>query len=150
MSDCHNIKNKTSCLKNFNCMYRNSECKKKSMYSVFIHGGMGYGSICLPDNFLDLCLIIIYPPLYVFFQQKTQNFKNVTQIITSFILTCCFYFPGFIHALYIKYGSGQYCGSLFEETSSDTSLFGLDKAQQKMEDDGKKVKTFFKGDIKKK
>ena len=34
--------------------------------------------------------------------KKKNGFKDVGIIIKNFILTCLFYFPGMIHALYIR------------------------------------------------
>ena len=34
-------------------------------------------------------------------------------IITNFLLTCCFYFPGLIHAMYVKQMVKIHCGLFF-------------------------------------
>lgn len=82
----------------------------KSITDALINGGLGYGKLCIPSKIVDLISIIVFPPLYVFvYQLKTKKYDMV-QVITNLILTTCFYFPGFIHALYIK---SNRCGSLF-------------------------------------
>ena len=127
MVECKNINDKQQCIDNPKCHYigirpkRGSSlkkkpiCYKKSLYTTFMYGGMGYGSICLPDSITDLVIMIIFPPLYVFFYQKTKKFENILQIINSFILTSCFYFPGLLHALYLKYSKIEYCGSILKK-----------------------------------
>ena len=45
-----------------------SNCVNKGNTNLgeqFLNGGMGYGSICMPDSLLDMIIIIIFPPLYV-------------------------------------------------------------------------------------
>ena len=116
---CENIKSKDTCLKNDNCHYvGNNSCTTKSIYSVFINGGMGYGTLCMPNNIIDLAMIIIFPPAYVFFYQKKRDFKDIMQIIVSFILTMCFYFPGLLHAYYLKYKDTETCNSLFNKDNN--------------------------------
>ena len=92
-------------------MYINKKCTKlpppKNLADAFVEGGMWYGSLCMPKFLSDIILIIIFPPLYVFLHQKATGFKDFYQIIKNFILTCLFYFPGMIHALYIH---GEACG----------------------------------------
>ena len=90
--------------------------KEKKLVDQFMSGGMGYGKVCLPYNFFEIILIIIFPPIYVVFKQvlnyKKQKSKgkdvyliqyiNFKEIIINIILTSLFYFPGFIHALLLK------------------------------------------------
>lgn len=117
---CEKISNKESCLADNVCHYVGKKdnkdvCLKKSMYSTFMYGGMGYGSICMPNLLSDLLFLVIFPPFYVFKHQKSRNFDNIMQIVINFLLTCIFYFPGMIHALYIRYGKNPQCASLFVE-----------------------------------
>lgn len=81
----------------------------KKLGDAFVSGGMWYGSLCLPKFLTDLILIIIFPPLYIIIHQKKQGFPDYTMIIKNFILTCLFYFPGMIHALYIH---GEACRNI--------------------------------------
>ena len=91
----------------------------------FINGGIGYGKLCIPNTLVDLILIIVFPPLYVITFQVQNYLKskkdstdkildhlNMRQIIMSLLLTSCFYFPGFLHALSIMKGKEK-CGSVF-------------------------------------
>mgnify|MGYP001421214516 FL=1 len=75
-------------------------------------GGLGYGKVCVPTSLTDFLLIIIDPPGYVLLLQKRNGFNNIRQIFVSFILTSLFYFPGLIHALYLKQNR-EICGGLF-------------------------------------
>ena len=99
---------------------------KDSLAYKFVNGNIGYGSICISDNIIDYILLILFPPIYVItFQIKnyisskeTDNNKlldnlDVGQIITSLILTSCFYFPGLLHAFYIKTNK-ESCDSIFK------------------------------------
>ena len=91
----------------------------------FINGGIGYGKLCVPNTLIDLILIVVFPPLYVISYQVQKYLKadksskklvdhlDITQIAVSFILTSCFYFPGFLHALSVMKGKEK-CGSLFK------------------------------------
>ena len=45
-----------------------------------MHGGFGYGSICLPANLSDYLCMIAFPPLYVFIDQKRKKFKNIDEL----------------------------------------------------------------------
>ena len=83
----------------------NRDCtkyKKKSLGETFVTGGLWYGTICIPKLLEDLIIMIIFPPLFVFLKQKEKNFNNINLIIKNFLLTCLFYFPGLIHAIFIK------------------------------------------------
>lgn len=88
--------------------------KDTSLYTKFMEGGLGYGSLCVPNIILDLILIIIFPPIYVISYQVQTKKMNMTQIIVNFILTSLFYFPGFIHALSVMRNKDK-CGSIFED-----------------------------------
>lgn len=84
----------------------------KSLYHKFMDGGLGYGSLCVPNLILDLILIIIFPPIYVIAYQIQNKKMDVGQIMLNFMLTSLFYFPGFIHALSIMKNKDK-CGSIF-------------------------------------
>ena len=78
-----------------------NDFNEQSIYDKVMYGGFGYGSICLPANFSDYLVMIAFPPLYVFLDQKRKGFPNIQKILISFILTCFLYFPGLIYALNI-------------------------------------------------
>ena len=63
-------------------------------------GGFGLGPICYPSYLPRLIATMCFPPLGVFLRQRRAGNYQPTEIITSFILTALFYFPGLIHALY--------------------------------------------------
>ena len=92
-----------------------SKCVNKgntNLADQFINGGIGYGSICMPDSLLDMIIVIIFPPMYVILYQIKQKKMNMGQLILNFVLTSFFYFPGFIHAMYIM-KQKKLCGSIF-------------------------------------
>lgn len=99
-----------------------SSCKtkpKKRIIDIMVDGGFGYGKICIPKGIVDMVLIIICPPLYVFLYQSKQPKFDITPIITNLLLSSCLYFPGFIHALNLK---SKTCGSLFTPNKSENWL----------------------------
>lgn len=101
--------------------------EENTMVNKLINGKIGYGSLCISNTVVDLILLIIFPPIYVITYQVQNYFSNkntdnnkiidnidIGQIITSIILTSCFYFPGLIHALYIMQNNNKStCMSLF-------------------------------------
>ena len=79
---------------------------------AIFEGGLGYGKLCVPTSLNDFVMMILYPPVYIFFVQKDKGFENIWQILLSFVLTSFFYFPGLIHALYTKYH--YKCGGILD------------------------------------
>ena len=87
------------------CKYVGGRCELNvggSLSNSYINGGFGFGKLCLSREFTRLILLILFPPLYVFLNEKETGFKNKGAIIMSFIMTCLFYFPGLIYALIYK------------------------------------------------
>lgn len=93
----------------------------KNLPNTLFNGGFGYGKVCVPDVMTDFVIMLVYPPAYVFLYQKKRGFPNITMIITSFILTSCFYFPGLIHAMYLKQTGQSSCGGLFTGQKNTSS-----------------------------
>lgn len=79
--------------------------------NVYISGGIGFGKLCLDNKFVRLIIMILYPPLYIFLEEKrkTPRFTNIKAIIMNFVFTCMFYFPGLIHALHYFFTEGNPC-----------------------------------------
>lgn len=94
---------------------------KKSIMDAMVNGGLGYGKLCIPEKIVDIIIIIIFPPLYVILYQLKQPKFDIMPVIINIILSSCFYFPGYIHALNIK---SKMCGSLFKPEKKDTDLLG--------------------------
>ena len=94
----------------------------KNLPNTLFNGGFGYGKVCVPDVMTDFVIMLVYPPAYVFLYQKKRGFPNITMIITSFILTSCFYFPGLIHAMYLKQTGQSACGGLFTGEKSNKNV----------------------------
>jgi uncharacterized membrane protein YqaE (UPF0057 family) len=65
-----------------------------------MNGGFGLGHVCYPSYLPRLIATMFFPPLGVFLRQRREGKFQPTEIITSFILTALFYFPGLIHALH--------------------------------------------------
>ena len=78
---------------------------------ALFQGGLGYGKICVPTSLTDYILMIVYPPLYVFFFQRRKNYEDIGMIVKAFILTSFFYFPGLVFAIYVK-NNAEICGGL--------------------------------------
>jgi len=78
----------------------------QSLSDKLMDGGLGYGSICFPQEIGKYILLIIFPPLYVLIQQWNSGFDRIDRILVNFLLTSFFYFPGLLHALsLLKCGS---------------------------------------------
>ena len=84
----------------------------QTITDAMLNGGLFYGRICVPTFLVDILLIIVCPPIYVIlYQIRSEEEFSIVPIITNIVLTSCFYFPGFIHALYVKQKK-EACGSL--------------------------------------
>ena len=57
--------------------------------------------ICYPTQMLDYIIILIMPPIYVIIHESRKGFKDPFNIFKNLILTSIFYFPGFMHAMYL-------------------------------------------------
>lgn len=58
-------------------------------------------AFCYPTQLPDYILILICPPLYVFLHEYRKGFTDLFNIFRNLILTSIFYFPGFMHAMYL-------------------------------------------------
>ena len=56
---------------------------------------------CYPSNLFDYLLALIMPPLYVIIHEARKGFTNPMNIFRNLILTGMFYFPGFMHAMFL-------------------------------------------------
>jgi uncharacterized membrane protein YqaE (UPF0057 family) len=74
-----------------------------------MNGGMNRKEYCIPSQFKDICIMILYPPLWVLLKEiySENPFSNIGRVIINFILTCSFYFPGLIHAMSILRTEGS-------------------------------------------
>lgn len=70
-----------------------------TLYDKMMHGGMAYGTFCVPKQLTSYIILIIFPPLYVFIDEMNNGFKRIDRIIICFILTSFFYFPGLLYGL---------------------------------------------------
>ena len=110
--------------------------------SSYLNGGIGFGKLCLDRQVTRMMIMFVYPPLYIFLEEKERTdkpFANMRAIILSFIYTCMFYFPGLIYALKYKHTRGA-AGSLFG--SGMTGDQYLEK--QRLKDEKKSAKKQFK------
>jgi uncharacterized membrane protein YqaE (UPF0057 family) len=96
-----------------NAIYTNNY----GLFEKFLYGGLGYGVIVIPTNFLKIIFALIFPPLAEIFNivedkllsnfpyiswdaiTKLFDYKNLNRIIYSFVLTSMFYIPGLIYTL---------------------------------------------------
>lgn len=107
------FKTKAQCKAEVEASRRNGQ---PTLKDAIFEGGLGYGKLCVPTSLNDFVMMTLYPPAYIFFVQKNKGFKNIWQILISFILTSFFYFPGLIHAIYTKYG--ERCGSVLTDSKA--------------------------------
>ena len=71
----------------------------RSGFNNFGDGGMNQTPYCFPAHIGYFFMIVLFPPLFVFFKEKNDNFKRFSRIIYCLLLTSMFYFPGVIYAL---------------------------------------------------
>ena len=57
--------------------------------------------LCYPAQLPDFILALILPPVYVILHEYRKGFENPMNIFKNLILTSIFYFPGFMHAMYL-------------------------------------------------
>ena len=90
---------------------------KYVLYDRILYGGIGYGTIIIPTNFVRIIFTLIFPPigeiLSIINDELLDNFpyitwatlkklfdiNNLNRIIYSFLLTSMFYIPGLIYTL---------------------------------------------------
>ena len=58
-------------------------------------------ALCYPAQLPDFILAMIMPPLYAFIHEYRKGFSDPINIFKNIILTSIFYFPGFMHAMYL-------------------------------------------------
>ena len=90
--------------------------------NVYINGGIGFGKLCLDNNFTRLIILIIYPPLFIYIKEREKVKNDSTKasgdktkktsidlkaIIMCFVYTCAFYFPGLIYGLYYHFNGDR-------------------------------------------
>tara|TARA_S200000501_G_scaffold238729_1_gene223679 strand:- start:327 stop:554 length:228 start_codon:yes stop_codon:yes gene_type:complete len=56
---------------------------------------------CYPEQLTDFIIALIMPPLYVVIHEYRKGFTDPLNIFKNLILTSMFYFPGFMHAMYL-------------------------------------------------
>ena len=56
---------------------------------------------CYPTQLPDFVIALIMPPLYVIIHEYRKGFADPFNIFKNLILTSMFYFPGFMHAMYL-------------------------------------------------
>ena len=93
------------------------------LFERVLYGGMGYGTLVIPINFIKIILTLIFPPigeilniigdklltkfpyitwntlLELFQVNPTTGVNNLNRIIYSFVLSSMFYIPGLIYTL---------------------------------------------------
>lgn len=87
---------------------------ERNGFNQFGSGGMGESQYCFPSHIGDFFMIVLFPPLFVFFKEKKDNFKRFTRIIYCLLLTCMFYFPGVIYALKVFREEGASDGTTYD------------------------------------
>lgn len=84
-----------------------------TLFDRFLYGGLGHGYFCLPTNLIRIIFTVIFPPIatflkylklspqfpYVTLESLINLFRNIDDIVYSFVLTALFYIPGLIYGL---------------------------------------------------
>ena len=100
-----------------------------TLFERVMYGGMGYGVIVIPTNFVKIICTIIFPPIgeilniigsyllnhfpYITWDTLKYlfQFENLNRIIYSWLLTSMFYVPGLVYTLAkLTGGSGKATG----------------------------------------
>ena len=90
---------------------------KWTLFDKIMYGGLGYGAFCLPSNFFNIVIAVIFPPLgevinivantvstelpYLNWDvlKALLQYSSINRIIYSFLLTTLFYVPGLVYTL---------------------------------------------------
>jgi uncharacterized membrane protein YqaE (UPF0057 family) len=90
---------------------------KWTLFDRIMYGGMGYGAFCLPSNFFNIIIAVVFPPLgeivnivgstvsttlpYLNWDvvKALLHYESINRIIYSFLLTTLFYIPGLVYTL---------------------------------------------------
>ena len=121
------------------CRWSGSSCElntQTDLGSSYLNGGIGFGKLCLDRQVTRLMLMFVYPPLYIFLEEKERTdkpFANMRAIILCFIYTCMFYFPGLIYALRYKHSGGA-VGTLFGAGMTGDQYIEKKRIQQQKKD----------------
>jgi uncharacterized membrane protein YqaE (UPF0057 family) len=104
-------------MSNSNLQPNEIDPSKWTLFDKIMYGGMGYGAFCLPSNFFNIVIAVIFPPLgeivnivgstvsttlpYLNFDvlKALLNYDSINRIIYSFLLTTLFYIPGLVYTL---------------------------------------------------
>lgn len=84
-----------------------------TLYDRLMYGGLGHGYFCMPTNLVRVVATVLFPPIaiilkylhlstefpYITIDTLVYLFKNIDDIIYSFVLTALFYIPGLIYGL---------------------------------------------------
>jgi uncharacterized membrane protein YqaE (UPF0057 family) len=102
------------CLGSEGCAWSNDTCtldyggdSESSLAATYMNGGFGFGKMCMSREFTRIILLFIFPPLYVYLNERENNFEHYGEIILSALYTSIFYIPGLIHALMYKHNRNR-------------------------------------------
>ena len=84
-----------------------------TLYDRLMYGGLGHGYFCMPTNLVRVVATVLFPPIaiilkylhlstefpYITIDTLVYLFKNIDDIVYSFVLTALFYIPGLIYGL---------------------------------------------------
>ena len=104
-------------MSNLNILPNQIDPNKWTLFDRIMYGGMGYGAFCLPSNFLNIIIAVVFPPLgeivnivgntvstelpYLNWDvlKALLTYDSINRIIYSFLLTTLFYIPGLVYTL---------------------------------------------------
>ena len=104
-------------MSNLNILPNQIDPNKWTLFDRIMYGGMGYGAFCLPSNFFNIIIAVVFPPLgeivnivgstvstelpYLNWDvlKALLTYESINRIIYSFLLTTLFYIPGLVYTL---------------------------------------------------
>ena len=104
-------------MSNLNILHNQIDPNKWTLFDRIMYGGMGYGAFCLPSNFFNIIIAVVFPPLgeivnivgstvstelpYLNWDvlKALLTYESINRIIYSFLLTTLFYIPGLVYTL---------------------------------------------------
>lgn len=102
------------CLGAEGCLWSDGKCTLdyggedgSSLAATYMNGGFGFGKLCMSREFTRIILLFIFPPLYIYLNERENNFEHYGEIILSAVYTSIFYIPGLIHALMYKHNRNR-------------------------------------------
>lgn len=81
---------------------RKIDSDEYTLVDKILYGGIGYGSVCIPDELPNIVIAIVFPPFSIIWNWHLGIYDlwtTIKKFIICLFLTSLFYFPGLIYAI---------------------------------------------------